>query len=387
MKPGYKQTEVGVIPEDWEVICLTAALRRLNAKNHQIPASEYRAFGSHPVVDQSSKRVVGFCENHDKIFEPKGSGVIVFGDHTCVTKFIDFGFVVGADGTQILEALPNHSARFHAFDLAHRPVPQTGYNRHYKFLAERPFLAPTLAEQEAIAGALGDADALIDSLEQLIAKKRLLKQGAMQDLLTGKKRLPGFEGEWEVKRLGDLATLWKGGINPASYPDKQFVHFSLPAFDEGAQPVVEPGSSIGSNKFTVPDGAILVSKLNPRIPRIWAPVWIPEDSVCSTEFLVLVPNSGTDRGFLAALCASPAISGQLKLHAIGTTGSHQRIHPSQALSVEASTPKNLPEQAAIAAILSDMDAEIAALEAKLAKARQVKQGMMQELLTGKTRLV
>jgi len=151
--------------------------------------------------------------------------------------------------------------------------------------------------------------------------------------------------------------------------------------------VVENGSQIGSNKFIVPANAVLISKLNPRIPRVWAPSCIPANSVCSTEFLVLVPREETDRDFLAALGWSPSFRYQMELHATGTTGSHQRIHPSVALAIEVNTPDDKAEQSAIAATLADMAAEIAAVQAKLAKARQLKQGMMRELLTGKIRLV
>lgn len=413
LKPGYKQTEVGVIPEDWEPVVF-GSLYSAPSKNGIYKSSEFQGrgtrivnmgemFGFEFISDQEMSRVE--LSPRELATNGLNDGDLLFGRRSVVPA--------GA-GKCSLVISPPEPLTFESSIIRVRPDKDAAHPLYlYYFFAsptgksvvstivagtnvkgiraselrELSVPKPTLAEQEAIAEALSDADALIDSLEQLIAKKRHLKQGAMQDLLTGKKRLPGFEGEWEVKTLGELATLWKGGINPATYPDKQFVHFSLPAFDEGAVPITELGASIGSNKFTVPTGAILVSKLNPRIPRIWAPSEIPAEAVCSTEFLVLVSNAAVDRAFLAALCASPIVSGQLKLHAIGTTGSHQRIHPSQALAVEASIPCNLPEQTAIAAILSDMDAEIAALEAKLAKARQVKQGMMQELLTGKTRLV
>jgi type I restriction enzyme S subunit len=199
--------------------------------------------------------------------------------------------------------------------------------------------------------------------------------------------LPGLSGQWTDKRLGDLAVLSKAGINPASFPNAQFAHFSLPAFDAGAVPVIEEGSLIGSNKFLVPESAVLLSKLNPRIPRIWAPSRIPDNAVCSTEFLVLLPRESVDRGFLAAICRSSEVCYQMELHATGTTGSHQRINPSQALAIDVKAPNDKAEQTAIAAVLSDMDAEIVALEVTLTKARQIKQGMMQELLTGATRLV
>jgi len=165
------------------------------------------------------------------------------------------------------------------------------------------------------------------------------------------------------------------------------VHFSLPAFDSGRAAVVEPGTAIGSNKFRVPPGAVLVSRLNPRIPRIWAPADIPEQAVCSTEFLVLVPKGEVSRTFLHAVCSSPGFCEQMELAATGTTGSRQRMNPADALKIETPFPPMLSEQTAIAAVLSDMDAEIAALEQRLAKTRALKQGMMQELLTGRTRLV
>ena len=122
-------------------------------------------------------------------------------------------------------------------------------------------------EQVAIAEALSDADELLAGLDGLITKKRDLKQAAMQQLLTCQTRLPGFKGKWEVKRLGQLATLSRVSANPSAARDAMFAHFSLPAFDAGDGPVVEPGAMIGSNKFIVPEGAIMISKLNPRIVK------------------------------------------------------------------------------------------------------------------------
>jgi type I restriction enzyme S subunit len=246
---------------------------------------------------------------------------------------------------------------------------------------------PTEREQRAIAEALSDVDELLDALDRLIAKKRDIKQAAMQQLLTGQTRLPGFSGEWEVKRLEDVATLNRQNVIPASLPSQKFVHFSLPAFDEGKSPVVEFGSAIGSNKLRVPKGAVLVSKLNPRIPRVWAPDEIPEDSVASTEFLVLIPKEEVSRQFLFILCASPRFCEQMELAATGTTGSHQRISPSGALALQMFVPTDPEEQTAIAEVLSDMDAELAALEQRRDKTRLLKQGIMQELLTGRIRLI
>src|SRR5256885_151804 len=97
--------------------------------------------------------------------------------------------------------------------------------------------------------------------------------------------------------------------------------FSLPAFDAGKVPVAEHGSAIGSNKFRVPQESVLLSKLNPRIPRVWAPTEISEEAIASTEFLVLTPREGVSRSFLFVVCSSPSFCEQMELATTGTTGS------------------------------------------------------------------
>jgi len=246
---------------------------------------------------------------------------------------------------------------------------------------------PSFAEQRAIAEALGNVDALLGALDAAVAKQRDLKQATMQQLLTGQTRLPGFEGEWETKRLREAAELNRINVIPAKTPTHLFSHYSLPAFDAGNGPIVEFGATIESNKFGVPDKAVLVSKLNPRIPRVWAPDDVPPNAVASTEFLILTPTLGMSRDFLYALCGSPDFSEKMQLSATGTTGSHQRISPGTALNIEVKVPPTEFEQAAIATILLDLDATQAALECRRTKTTVLKQAMMQSLLTGRIRLL
>ncbi|MDP2324133.1 MAG: restriction endonuclease subunit S [Gammaproteobacteria bacterium] len=406
VRPRYRHTEVGAIPDDWTVKPLgeIAAVHR-GASPRPIDSpiwfDEASTIGWVRISDvtRSSRRLTRTTQRLSRRgversrFIPSGSLIMSIAATvgrpivTSIDVCIHDGFVVFerpiADQTFLYYVLAGLEKNW-------GKLGQTGsqMNLNTGIIDSTPVpLPPTKGEQEAIAEALSNADGLIESLEQLLAKKRQLKQGAMQELLTGKKRLPGFSGEWETRRITDMAALSKAGLNPGLSPKAVFTHFSLPAFDASAVPVVEEGASIGSNKFVVPPDSVLLSKLNPRIPRIWAPPRIPSNAVCSTEFLVLVPREGTDREFLATVCRSAHVANQMKLHAIGTTGSHQRINPSQVLAIEVSVPRDRGEQAAITDILSDMDAEIAALEVRLAKAHQLKQGMMHELLTGKIRLV
>lgn len=248
------------------------------------------------------------------------------------------------------------------------------------------FDLPPKPEQTAIADALADVDKQVLLLEKLIEKKTSLKQGMMQELLGGKVRLPGFTAPWVTCPIADLADQYRGSISPKTQPTVVFQHFSLPAFDAGQTPAYDRGASIDSNKYRVPTGAVLVSKLNPRIPRVWAPNDILETAVCSTEFIVCLPKENTDRSFLKWLLKSESVTSRMSLLATGTTGSHQRMHPRQVAQLEVKVPLHVDEQVAIATMLDDADLSIATLRSELAKTLNIKQGMLQELLTGRTRL-
>jgi type I restriction enzyme, S subunit len=247
---------------------------------------------------------------------------------------------------------------------------------------DRHPLPPTKGEQEAIAEALSDADALIESFEHLIAKKRNLKQGAMQELLTGKKRLPGFSGEWSLRRFGEIAQLRMERIDPRRTGVQDFC-VELEHIEQGTGCLVGytatgEGSSLKS-VFLKDD--VLFGKLRAYLRKYWL---ANRDGVCSTEIWVLAAKRCLlIPGFLFQLVTVDRFVEAASM----AYGTHM---PRSDWNVIKNYEMRLPpieEQSAIAAILSDMDADIAALEEKLAKVRQIKQGMMQELLTGRVRLV
>ena len=174
---------------EWERKTFAELFVRLNGKAHQIQTSEYRTYGRHPVVDQSASTVAAFSDRSDRLFSCPSSGVIVFGDHTCVFKFIDFDFLVGADGTQLLDVQGWNVTRFFFYQLLTKDVQNTGYNRHFKLLLDLTFTVPSQSEQTAIAAVLSDMDAEVAVLERRLDKVREVKQGMMQQLLTGRVRL------------------------------------------------------------------------------------------------------------------------------------------------------------------------------------------------------
>jgi type I restriction enzyme S subunit len=166
-------------------------------------------------------------------------------------------------------------------------------------------------------------------------------------------------GEWREATIGELAWLHDEQVTPTNAPAELFHHFSIPAYDSGQKPAVEPGSAIGSNKYVVPQGEVLVSRLNPRIPRVWAPQ-IPAKAwaVASTEFLVLRPRDGVDPGFLKYLMLSPTVRSEMEARVTGTSGSHQRVRPSDLLKISVRIPRAPHEQLAIAHILGTLDDKI-----------------------------
>lgn len=144
---------------------------------------------------------------------------------------------------------------------------------------------------------------------------------------------------WEIGTISDLTQFSRSSLTPANFPDEVFDHYSLPAFDEGRTPKLELGGDIKSNKLTVPPSAVLLSKLNPHIPRIWAPsINGKRRGICSTEFLVASPTALASREFLFFLFTSDAFSRVYGTLVTGTTGSHQRIKAESVLATSTAVP-------------------------------------------------
>lgn len=246
-------------------------------------------------------------------------------------------------------------------------------------------LPPTLIEQDLIATALSDTDALIGSLEKLIAKKKAIKQGTMQQLLTGKKRLPGFSGKWEVKKLGELV-VYKNGKSFESAVDKNG-EFSLITLN-----------SIGIDGKLKPEH-LRVNESDNSLER--GDLIIVLSDVAHGNFLGLtdvIPESkkyvlNQRMGALKKLnqVTSTFLSyyinhNQLYFKMMGKGSSQQNLGKYDILNFELNLP-SVNEQVQIATVLKEIDAEISLLVNKQSKYKSIKQGMMQELLTGKTRLV
>ena len=246
-------------------------------------------------------------------------------------------------------------------------------------------------EQRIIASALTDVDELLFGLDRLIAKKRDLKQAAMQQLLTGKIRLGGFNGEWEVKRLGDVGIFLKGrGITK-----DQSQSGTLPCIRYGEIYTHHNDLIRSFNSWISPEAAAIATKIK-RGDLLFAGSGETKEEIgkCAAFIhaheafaggdIVILRLIGADPVFMGYYCNTASINAQKASKGQGDAVVH--ISATALASIVVKIP-SLPEQLAIASVLSDMDAEISELEARRNKTRALKQGMMQELLTGRIRLV
>ena len=390
MKPGYKQTEVGVIPEDWEVKTLgeiggvrmcKRVLKHQTREHGDVPFYKIGTFGgvpdafiSHPLFDEF-KRKYSFPQKGDVLISAAGTiGRTVIYDGS-PAYFQDSNIVwIENDESKATNVYLWHCYQITKWSVSHGGTVARLYNDSLKTKIFIP--VPTLPEQRAIATALSDVDALLAALERLIAKKRNLKQAAMQQLLTGKKRLPGFEGEWEVKTVSELEKQNLVKLSRGNVISKKDI-----AYTPGDHPIYS--SSIHNNgmfgrygrfmfdeeliTWSVDGGGNFFHRHKHRF------------SVTNVCGFMRVDTSQISYRFLAA---------QLQLlHSRKSFDYQSKAHPSVVRKEYQVQLPTLPEQIAIAEVLSDMEAELAALEQRLEKTRGLKQGMMQELLTGRTRLV
>ena len=411
LKPGYKQTEVGVIPDEWEVKPIKEFAAVKGGKRLPLGESLVDKETSHPYVRVTDMRPGGVLLSDIKyvpedvfptiksyrisskdIFISVAGTLGIVGkvpaelDGANLTENADKITNIDCDQDFLLHNLL--SERIQAIIESERTVgvqPKLALGRIENFKIALP---PTLPEQRAIAGTLADVDALLGALTQLIAKKRDLKQAAMQQLLTGQTRLPGFSGKWEVKQLGDVAEIVSGGTprtGVASYWDGG-IRWCTPTditgtagkyLSETARTISQAGLDSCSAQL-LPAGALLLCSR-----ATIGELKIAVRDVCTNQgFKSLIAKEGVSNEYLYYLLLT--MKPQLVGRAIGST--FLEISKKDTASLDVSLPL-FDEQSAIAAVLSDMDAELTALEQRLAKTRALKQGMMQELLTGRTRLV
>jgi type I restriction enzyme S subunit len=407
VKPGYRQTEVGVIPEEWKIQPIIACCEYADYRGKTPPKTQYGIF----LVTARNVRMGYIDYKESQEFVPSElyeqimrRGKPQIGD-VLITTEAPLGNVAQVDREDVALAQRIIKYRPKTSDLS------SAYLKHYflsgrfqlilnnhssgstargikgSILHQLPVVIPRPIEQRAIADALSDVDLLLGVLDRLIVKKRDLKQAAMQQLLTGKTRLPGFHGEWEVKRLGELAHIQRGASprpidNPIWFDENSSIGWvrisDVSRSGMYLCETVQRLSLLGIQQSRPVARGSLIMSICATVGR---PI-ITEIDVCIHDGFVVFDNLQAEKLFMYYILKW--IEPDWSKH--GQTGSQMNLNTGLISGTPVRVPSP-PEQAAIAAILSNMDAEITALEQRRDKTRALKQAMMQELLTGKTRLV
>lgn len=396
--PAYKETEVGLIPADWECTAISRVARL--ESGHTPSKGEPRYWGGQvpwvslhdtnlldgPEIDRTAYAVTQEgLDNSSARLLPKGT--VVFSRTATVGKCTILGrpmatsqdFANYVCGPRLHNRFLMYLFRGMSRTWQHLMAGSIHNTVYMPVFESLKIALPPIEEQRAIAEALGDVDALLAGLDRFIAKKRDLKQAAMQQLLTGQTRISGFHGEWEVQKLGADVVLLSGhhvlaehchddpaGVpyltGPADFPDGriQCTRFTdRPSTICAAGDILVTVKGSGSGALVVADGAYCISRQ-----------------------LMAIRVSGWDRRFVYySLLRTGA---QL---AAASAGLIPGLSRADILDRLLPIPPTTAEQTAIAEVLTDMDAELNALEARREKTRALKQAMMQELLTGRTRLV
>lgn len=385
---GYKGTEAGIIPKAWEVNTVGDAFVVCN--NLRLPISQKareRMTGPYPYYGPTG------VQDHINEFRVDGEYVLIGedGDHFLkwqkapMTLFVTGKFNVN-NHAHLVKGINNESRWFYHF-FAHRDLTpyltRQGAGR-YKLtknaLVEIPCALPPRNEQVAISIALDDVEALVTSLDDLIAKKRATRQATMQQLLAGK--------AYPMKRIGELADVDPESLSAKTTPEFKFNYVSLEDVEKGTlKGYTEQifATAPSRARRILRKGDVVVSTVRPNLQSHFLFTDQMHNAVCSTGFAVLRSKRELMwPAFLFFHMFTHPITQQIERILAGSN--YPAINSSDVRMLQVPCP-SIEEQRAIATVLTDMDAEIAALERCRDKTKAIKQGMMQALLTGRIRLV
>ncbi len=418
LKPGYKQTDLGVIPREWKVSTI-GDLNPFVTSGSRGWAAFYSDRGSPFIRITNLSRDSIYLQLDDLKFVELPSNAseanrtqLREGD-LLISITADIGIIGYITASVPRPSYINQhialvrfdessvSSRFVSYYLASekpqklfRASTDMGAKAGMSLITVKKLcvVLPPFPEQRAIAGALSDVDALLDSLTQTIAKNRNLKQAVMQQFLSGHQRLPGFTDEWEEKAIGeqiDLLTGFPFQSNQYSESGVRLLRGSNVKRGETdwADDLVQWWPKITSDiaKYALHVGDLVIAMDGSLVGRSYARLTLADLPALLLQRVARIRSKTIDIGYLSQFVGSDRFIKYCD--SVKTVTAIPHISSADIRNFVIPFPPSLEEQAAIAGVLSDMDAELAALEQRLAKTRALKRGMMQELLTGRTRLV
>ncbi|HEG0356466.1 TPA: restriction endonuclease subunit S [Campylobacter coli] len=322
------------LPQGWEKFNFDNIFYSPSSKNYQLNTKDYLEKGCIPIIDQSKKFIIGYSNDYEKVFKINNcnNSCIIFGDHTRVLKFIDFDFIVGADGVKILlnKDIERFNTKFLFFQLLYKDIPLLGYRRHFSVLKQSTFSIPPLKEQERIVGILDESFAKIDEsikiLEQDLLNLDELMQSALQKAFNPLKdnvkenyKLPQ---SWEWKSLGEIGEIITGTTPSKNNPN--FYGNEYPLFkpsDLNGDIIIKYASDNLSklgfdNARNLPKNTILIVCIGASIGKVGLS---GANGSCNQQINAIIPNSKFLPKFLFFLCSSNYFQEILKNNASQAT--------------------------------------------------------------------
>lgn len=420
MVNGYKKTEIGAVPSEWDVLPFEEIFRTLS--NNTLPRDQLNYdsgsikdihYGDililFPEVLDCSRDDIPYVNNDASISgKPLRDGDIIISDTAedeTVGKAVE---VSNQANTNIVAGLHTIPCRVKYGKFASGWL---GYfiNSHYyhdqlipyihgtkvssitrESLADTYIVVPPYEEQEKIVAALADISRLISESEKLIAKYQSIKQSCLQHMFPRKgqtepdMRLPGFTGAWEQRKLGDVCKQLTRTIDPQTRPNDIFAEYSMPAYDSGMKPSIVYGLTMNSTRKIIDKSCLLINKLNVRKKRIWYIKEPTGNAVCSAEFIPLY-SEDIDLPFLSFVVSRDSFTKYLEDCSSGSSNSQKRVTPDIIIGAKVFLPSK-DEQRELGIYFQKINNLITLHQRKCEKYKMIKQGMMEDLLTGKVRL-
>lgn len=393
---GFKETEIGLIPEDWQVKGFEECIDKERiSRDIKIPQGKYKKVGRYPIVDQGASFIAGYTDDKSKLY----SGclpLIVFGDHTRIFKFVDFSFSLGADGTKLIQPKDFLNPKYFYYYLCSLTIESKGYNRHYKYLKDKFIAFPEKPEQQRIAFVLSRIQQTIEQQDKIIETARDLKKSLMNKLFT-----EGLHGEEQKEtEIGLMPKSWRIEIvinivektkqkNPSQTPELTFKYIDVSGISNEFYKIIEYRTYNGSNapsraRKLVQTDDVLFATVRPTLRRM---AYIDEKyngEICSTAFCVLRSKKSVLSSLYLYYCVQrdEFIEELAKLQ---RGASYPAITDNDVKRQQIPLP-SFREQNEITDILSSIDKKISQAESKKQTLQDLFKTMLNQLMTGRIRV-
>jgi len=398
IKNGFKETEIGLIPEDWQVKGFEECINKERIlRNIKIPQGKYKKVGRYPIVDQGARFVAGYTDDKSKLY----SGclpVIVFGDHTRIFKFVDFSFSLGADGIKLIQPKNLLNPKYFYYYLCSLTIESKGYNRHYKYLKEKIIAFPEKTEQRKIAFVLSKTQQAIEQQDRIIETTRELKKSLMNKLFT-----EGLHGEEQKEtEIGLMPKSWNSifvqdccevvtGGTPRTEVREYYKEGNIRWMKSGdinTKPIYEVKNRItqlgleNSNARLIPEGTVVIA-LSGRGKTRGTTSILMVDCACSQSVAGMVPNPEKIDSFYLHYYMAYNYD---KVRNITGDKDRSGLNLGLIRQIKITKPKSTVEQKEIADAILSIDKKIWQAESKKQTLQALFRTMLNQLMTGKVRV-